>query len=28
VEHLPDDKIPIAAAGIRRVAERVGIEWD
>jgi sugar phosphate isomerase/epimerase len=28
VEHLPDDKIPVAAAGIRRVAERVGIEWD
>ena len=28
VEHLPDDKIPIAAAGIRRVAERAGIEWD
>jgi sugar phosphate isomerase/epimerase len=28
VEHLPDDKIPVAAAGIRKVAERVGIEWD
>ncbi len=28
VEHLPDDKIPVAAAGIRRVAERAGIEWD
>ncbi len=28
VEHLPDDKIPVAAAGIRKIAERVGIEWD
>tara|TARA_B100001971_G_C17847097_1_gene361535 strand:+ start:175 stop:600 length:426 start_codon:yes stop_codon:yes gene_type:complete len=28
VEHLPDEKIPFAASGIRRVAERVGIEWD
>ncbi|MDA1279043.1 MAG: sugar phosphate isomerase/epimerase [Chloroflexi bacterium] len=28
VEHLPADKIPIAAAGIRRVASRAGIEWD
>ena len=28
VEHLPDDKIPVAAAGIRKVAERAGIEWD
>jgi sugar phosphate isomerase/epimerase len=28
VEHLPDDKIPVAAAGIRKIAERIGIEWD
>ena len=28
VEHLPDDKIPVAAAGIRKAAERAGIEWD
>jgi sugar phosphate isomerase/epimerase len=28
VEHLPDDKIPVAAAGIRKVAERAGIVWD
>ncbi|MBH65720.1 MAG: hypothetical protein CL784_04320 [Chloroflexi bacterium] len=28
VEHLPDDKIPVAAEGIRKVAEKVGIEWD
>jgi sugar phosphate isomerase/epimerase len=28
VEHLPDDKIPLAAAGIRKAAERAGIEWD
>ena len=28
VEHLPDDKIPAAAAGIRKVAERAGIVWD
>jgi sugar phosphate isomerase/epimerase len=28
VEHLPDEKIPVAASGIRRVAERVGIEWN
>jgi sugar phosphate isomerase/epimerase len=28
VEHLPDDKIPMAAAGIRKIAERIGIEWD
>ncbi len=28
VEHLPDEKIPFAASGILRVAERVGIEWD
>ncbi len=28
VEHLPDDKIPVAAAGIRKVAEKIGIEWD
>jgi sugar phosphate isomerase/epimerase len=28
VEHLPDDQIPVAAAGIRKIAEKVGIEWD
>ncbi len=28
VEHLPDDKIPVGAAGIRKVAEKIGIEWD
>jgi sugar phosphate isomerase/epimerase len=28
VEHLPDDKIPVAAVGIRKIAETVGIEWD
>ena len=28
VEHLPDDKIPLAAAGIRDIAERIGIKWD
>jgi sugar phosphate isomerase/epimerase len=28
VEHLPDDKIPVAAAGIRKVAEKAGIVWD
>ena len=28
VEHLPDDKIPLAAAGIREIAERIGIKWD
>ncbi len=28
VEHLPADKIPVAAAGIRKIADHVGIEWD
>ncbi len=28
VEHYPDDKIPAAAAGIRRAAEVAGIVWD
>ncbi len=28
VEHYPDEKIPAAAAGIRRAAEIAGIEWD
>ena len=28
VEHLPDDKIPLAATGIREIAERIGIKWD
>jgi sugar phosphate isomerase/epimerase len=28
VEHLPDDQIPVAAAGIRKIAEKVGIQWD
>lgn len=28
VEHLPPEKIPLAAEGIRRVADRVGIKWD
>lgn len=28
VEHLPDDKIPVAAAGIRKIADRIGIQWD
>lgn len=28
VEHLPDDKIAEAAAGIRKAAEHAGIEWD
>ncbi len=28
VEHLPDEKIPLAADGIRAVAERVHIKWD
>ncbi|NQW20092.1 MAG: sugar phosphate isomerase/epimerase [Chloroflexi bacterium] len=28
VEHLPDDKIPVAAAGIRKIAEQIGIKWD
>ncbi len=27
VEHLPDDKIPVAAEGIRKVAEKVGSAW-
>ena len=28
VEHYPDEKIPAAAAGIRRAAEIAGITWD
>lgn len=28
VEHLPDEKIPLAAKGIRAAAERAGIVWD
>ncbi|MDP7232113.1 MAG: sugar phosphate isomerase/epimerase [SAR202 cluster bacterium] len=28
IEHLPDDKIPLAAEGIRRVAKRINIDWD
>ncbi len=28
VEHLPDEKIPTAAAGLRRAADKAGIKWD
>ena len=28
VEHYPDDKIPAAAAGIRKAAEIARVEWD
>jgi sugar phosphate isomerase/epimerase len=28
VEHLPDEKIPLAAEGLRRIADAAGIEWD
>ncbi len=28
VEHYPDEKIPAAAAGIRRAAETAGVVWD
>ncbi|MEX0927615.1 MAG: sugar phosphate isomerase/epimerase family protein [Dehalococcoidia bacterium] len=27
VEHLPDEKVPIAADGLRKAAKRAGIEW-
>ena len=28
IEHLPDDKIPLAAEGLKRAAELAGIAWD
>jgi sugar phosphate isomerase/epimerase len=28
IEHLPDDKIPLAAEGLKREAELAGINWD
>ena len=28
IEHLPDDKIPLAAEGLKREAELAGIAWD
>lgn len=28
IEHLPDDKVPLAAEGMRREAREAGIEWD
>ncbi len=28
IEHLPDDKVPIAAKGMKREAEQAGIVWD
>jgi MinD-like ATPase involved in chromosome partitioning or flagellar assembly len=28
VEHYPDEKIPLAAAGLRRAAEKAGVAWD
>ena len=28
IEHLPDDKVPLAAEGMRREAAEAGIEWD
>lgn len=28
IEHLPDDKVPLAAEGFRREADRAGIKWD
>lgn len=28
IEHLPDDKVPMAAEGLRAAAQRAGIKWD
>jgi sugar phosphate isomerase/epimerase len=28
IEHLPDEKVPIAAEGLRAAAKRAGIKWD
>lgn len=28
IEHLPDDKVPLAAEGLRREAAEAGISWD
>ncbi len=28
VEHYPDDKVPAAAAGLRKFAEKAGVRWD
>jgi sugar phosphate isomerase/epimerase len=28
IEHLPDEKVPIAAEGLRREAQKAGIVWD
>ncbi len=28
IEHLPDDKVPLAAEGLRRAASEAGIFWD
>lgn len=28
IEHLPDDKVPLAAEGLKREAEQAGINWD
>ncbi len=28
IEHLPDDKVPIAAEGLKREADEAGITWD
>lgn len=28
IEHLPDDKVPLAAEGLKREAQRAGITWD
>ncbi len=28
IEHLPDDKVPLAAEGLKREAEQAGITWD
>ena len=28
IEHLPDEKVPLAAEGLKREAEQAGIKWD
>ncbi len=28
IEHLPDDKVPLAAEGLKREAQQAGITWD
>lgn len=28
IEHLPDDKVPLAAEGMKREAQQAGITWD